>query len=45
MITNNFIKRHNGPREKEVNQMLEKIGVFSLDELIYETVPKAIRLK
>ncbi len=45
MITNNFIKRHNGPREKEVDKMLEKIGVFSLDELIYETVPKAIRLK
>ncbi len=45
MITNNFIKRHNGPREEEVNQMLEKIGVFSLDELIDETVPKAIRLK
>ncbi len=45
MITNNFIKRHNGPREEEVNQMLEKIGVFSLNELIDETVPKAIRLK
>lgn len=45
MITNNFIKRHNGPREKEVNQMLEKIGVSSLNELIEKTVPKAIRLK
>ena len=45
MITNNFIKRHNGPREEEVNQMLEKIGVLSLNELIDETVPKAIRLK
>ena len=45
MITNNFIKRHNGPRIKEVNQMLEKIGVLSLNELIDETVPKAIRLK
>ncbi len=45
MITNNFFKRHNGPREEEVNQMLEKIGIFSLDELIDETVPKAIRLK
>ncbi len=45
MITNNFIKRHNGPRIKEVNQMLEKIGVLSLNELIDETVPKAIRLE
>jgi glycine dehydrogenase len=45
MITDNFIKRHNGPREEEVDLMLKKIGVASLDELIEKTVPPSIRLK
>jgi len=45
MITDNFIKRHNGPREEEVEMMLSKIGVSSLDELIEKTVPSSIRLK
>ncbi|MEI6697129.1 MAG: aminomethyl-transferring glycine dehydrogenase [Bacteroidota bacterium] len=45
MITDNFIKRHNGPREEEVELMLKKIGVASLDELIDKTVPMSIRLK
>jgi len=40
-----FVNRHNGPREAEVNQMLEKIGVSSVDELIDQTVPEQIRLK
>src|SRR5690348_14033565 len=40
-----FVSRHNGPREKEVNEMLKKIGVSSVDELIEQTVPSAIRLK
>ena len=44
MITDNFIERHNGPRNSEQVKMLEKIGVNSLDELIDQTVPKAIRL-
>jgi glycine dehydrogenase len=44
MITNNFIKRHNGPRQAETASMLEAIGVKSLDQLIDETVPKGIRL-
>ena len=45
MITDNFIKRHNGPRAEEVELMLKKIGVASLDELIDKTVPSSIRLK
>jgi glycine dehydrogenase len=45
MITDNFIKRHNGPREEEVQLMLKKIGVETLDELIDKTVPSSIRLK
>ncbi len=45
MLTNNFIRRHNGPREAELRKMLDKIQVASLDALIDETIPKAIRLK
>lgn len=45
MIKNNFIKRHNGPRENELESMFKVIGVDSMDQLIDETVPKAIRLK
>jgi glycine dehydrogenase len=44
MITNNFVNRHNGPRGKEIEQMLQKIGVASVDELIDQTIPQTIRL-
>src|ERR1700739_3183981 len=40
-----FVNRHNGPRENEVKEMLAKIGVSSVDELIDQTVPEQIRLK
>lgn len=45
MTTDKFVSRHNGPREKEVKEMLKKIGVSSIDELIEQTVPANIRLK
>jgi glycine dehydrogenase len=45
MITNNFISRHNGPRAAEIKKMISKIGISSVDELIDQTVPRAIRLK
>ena len=45
MTTDQFINRHNGPRENEIKQMLAKIGVASVDELISQTVPSGIRLK
>lgn len=45
MTTDKFVSRHNGPRENEVAQMLAKIGVSSIDELISQTVPTNIRLK
>ncbi|HAF29890.1 MAG TPA: glycine dehydrogenase (aminomethyl-transferring) [Bacteroidales bacterium] len=45
MAQDNFIQRHNGPRDHEINKMVEKIGVSSLDELIDKTVPKSIRLE
>ena len=45
MITNNFERRHNGPRNAEIKEMLETIGTESLDSLIDETIPAGIRLK
>ena len=40
-----FVDRHIGPNKEEITQMLSKIGVNSLDELINKTVPQSIRLK
>ena len=45
MITNNFERRHNGPRPAQVKEMLKAIGTDSLDTLIDETIPSGIRLK
>ena len=45
MNTNTFVLRHNGPRANEAQAMLETIGAASLDALIDQTVPAAIRLK
>jgi glycine dehydrogenase len=39
-----FWERHIGPSEQETGEMLQTIGVASLDELIDKTVPKAIRM-
>ncbi|WP_444945569.1 aminomethyl-transferring glycine dehydrogenase [Microbulbifer sp. VTAC004] len=38
-----FIHRHIGPDAKQVEAMLETLGVASLEELIEKTVPEAIR--
>jgi glycine dehydrogenase len=45
MINNNFARRHNGPFGEEINTMLEKVGVKTIDELIDQTVPASIRMK
>ena len=45
MITNNFVDRHLGPRPEEVELMLKRIGVSSIEQLIEETVPATIRLQ
>ena len=45
MTTDKFASRHNGPRQSEIKDMLAKIGVSSVDELINQTVPANIRLK
>lgn len=44
MNTNSFALRHIGPREKEVEEMLEAIGAESIEQLVEQTVPKDIRL-
>jgi glycine dehydrogenase len=38
-----FVHRHIGPSPADVTKMLETIGVASIDELIEQTVPNAIR--
>ncbi len=45
ITTDKFVNRHNGPREQDVTAMLKKIGARSIDELIDQTIPAAIRLK
>ncbi len=45
MKTNAFAFRHLGPRASEVETMLKTVGVDTLDQLIYETIPNDIRLK
>ena len=44
MQTNDFLARHIGPREEDIDEMLSTIGVDSLDELIHQTIPSDIRL-
>jgi glycine dehydrogenase len=45
MNTDRFALRHIGPREEDLASMLETIGVESIDQLVYETVPENIRLQ
>ncbi len=42
--TDQFHARHIGPSEAEISEMLRHIGVSSLDELISEALPQAIRM-
>jgi glycine dehydrogenase len=44
-ITDQFVNRHLGSGSEERNAMLQQIGVHSLEQLMDETVPTAIRLK
>ena len=44
MDTNKFVNRHVGIREEDIPQMLNTIGVNSLNELIDQTIPSDIRL-
>ena len=40
-----FADRHNGPRAEEIKEMLNALGLESMDELIRKTVPANILLK
>ena len=44
MNTADFSLRHIGPRDTDQKQMLETIGVSSMEQLIQETIPDGIRL-
>jgi len=41
---NSFARRHIGPNEAEVAQMLRDVGFENLDGLIEAAIPKNIRL-
>ncbi|WP_395044688.1 aminomethyl-transferring glycine dehydrogenase [Flavobacterium sp.] len=45
MRTDAFALRHIGPRENDLQHMFKTIGVATLDQLIFETIPDDIRLK
>jgi glycine dehydrogenase len=45
MSHDRFVNRHIGPREGEIKEMLQSIGVSSMEELMEQTVPSDIRLK
>ncbi len=45
MSHDSFVNRHLGPRNNEIKEMLEFIGVSSMEELIDQIVPANIRLK
>ena len=45
MRTDAFALRHLGPRNSDLNHMFKTVGVESLDQLIFETIPDDIRLK
>jgi len=45
MKTDSFALRHIGPREKDLQHILKTIGVESIEQLLYETLPDTIRLK
>ncbi|MFH0759465.1 MAG: aminomethyl-transferring glycine dehydrogenase [Bacteroidota bacterium] len=42
MKKDSFSQRHLGPRQPEIDEMLEKIGVSSLDKLVQKTIPSSI---
>lgn len=45
MKTDVFASRHIGIREEDLQHMLETVQVENLEQLIFETIPKDIRLK
>jgi glycine dehydrogenase len=44
MNSDNFLRRHLGPEDRDLDKILNVIGVKSVDQLIDETIPASIRL-
>jgi glycine dehydrogenase len=44
MSADKFVKRHIGPSDEEISEMIQSVGVKSLDQLIDNIVPNNIRL-
>ena len=40
-----FVFRHIGPSQNDIEQMLKELNAESLDSLIDQTIPSKIRLK
>ncbi len=40
-----FLDRHNGPDQGQINEMLEKVNTATIEELIDQTIPRSIRLE
>ncbi|MFK5854690.1 MAG: aminomethyl-transferring glycine dehydrogenase [Bacteroidota bacterium] len=45
MNAKNFVNRHNGPSANDVKNILDRMGINSVEELIDQTIPGDIRLK
>ena len=45
MNTSEFVNRHISFNETNKNEMLKKVGVSSIDELVSQTIPHSIRLQ
>ncbi|KAI4573449.1 hypothetical protein MJG53_003326 [Ovis ammon polii x Ovis aries] len=45
MRHDDFARRHIGPGDKDQKEMLQALGLASVDELIEKTIPASIRLK
>lgn len=45
MNTDSFQVRHIGPHERDYKEMLNTIGVDTIEQLIYETIPDNIKLE
>ena len=45
MNTDSFAARHIGPRRKDLPAMLKTVGVDTMDQLLFETIPNNIRLE
>ncbi len=45
MKTDSFAIRHIGPRKADLESMLQTVGVDTMEQLIFETIPNDIRLE